>query len=113
VPFLLYKYSMHRGDRSIKLVRHADGVLRPKKRRAHLYLKEEDESQLRTKEGIAYLIAASLNRLNKDSDPQAGTFLIAALSLLQMSNGNDQLMSVARRLATKGASMGNRNVSNR
>lgn len=55
-----------------------------------------------SKKNLATMIAGALNRIADKSNPVNTNFLVAALSLLQLSDGDDQLMTVARRLATKG-----------
>jgi hypothetical protein len=103
---------MHTADKKIKLRRNANGVLKPERRSRHInfhkhyYLRESEEDQhLKSKEGIAFLIASGLNRASSKSDEKGMILLVAALSLLNMSDGQDQLMSVARRLAIKGSSL--------
>lgn len=55
-----------------------------------------------SKKNLAIMIASALNRISDNSKPINTNFLVAALSLLQLSDGDDQLMTVARRLAVKG-----------
>jgi len=55
-----------------------------------------------SKKSLAIMIAGALNRVVDGSNPVNTNYLLAALALLQLSTGDDQLMTVARRLATKG-----------
>lgn len=55
-----------------------------------------------SKKSLAIMIAGALNRIADNSNPVNTNFLVAALALVQLSDGNDQLMTVARRLAVKG-----------
>lgn len=67
-----------------------------------------DTSALRTlaeaatpeKRGLATMIASNLNRPNIDQTSMLR--LVAALTLLDLSDGNDSLMATARKLATAG-----------
>lgn len=59
-----------------------------------------------SKKNLAIMIAGALNRISDKSNPINTNFLVAALSLLQLSDGDDQLMTVARRLAVKGMTPG-------
>lgn len=117
---------MHSANRRTRLIRNAKGQLVPrdephiiKNKKFHYsfydedqMITEEDDPKLKTKEGIAFLIASALNKANSDTNVQGTLLLVAALSLLNSSNGTDQLMSVARRLAIKGSSLGNKNGRN-
>jgi hypothetical protein len=63
-------------------------------------LRDLAESSTPEKRGLAVMIASNLNRPNIDSTSMLR--LVAALSLIELSDGNDALMAVARKLASAG-----------
>ncbi len=54
---------------------------------------------------LAYQIASAMTRVDPKADPKGLIILNAALTLLSISNGNDNLITVSRRLMTSGISM--------
>lgn len=70
-------------------------------------LRKMNQDEYKSKKNFAILITSLMSRLGPNSNPIAASMFTAALSVLNMSDGNDNLLGVARKLAIRGASLSN------